>query len=126
MINGELLNNISKHENSVENISVNSGSTKNITECSITAPKKGIALVVVNANFEQNSNGYRMLNISRNGSASYPSVTVRVPSVSNAATTLTTVKAINLNTNDIICPRCQQNSGETLVCNFNIQVIYLS
>ena len=116
------------YENSVSNVSISSGTTySNITDCSITAPKTGIALVITHVDFYANATGMRTIGVSINESTVSPYMYVRTNAVSeaNQLTALTFAKIISIEKDDVICPRAGQTSGSSLAGNYNIQLIYL-
>ena len=111
------------YEETYDNYSLPNNSTKNITDCSVIAPRTGTAIVVATASYESNATGYRMLNIAKNGDGM--SAVNRANAASGATTNILTIKILEVSEGDTFCPRSIQNSGSALSCSFTIQLTYI-
>ena len=111
------------YDNSVSDYSLSNNSTKNITTCSVIAPRDGTAIVIATATYESNASGYRQLNIAKNETGM--SAVVKSNAVSGSSMTIFTLKILEVSEGDTFCPRTIQNSGSALSCSFTIQLTYI-
>ena len=105
-------------------VSLESGVATNVATAKITAPKDGLALVIVHAVFSGTGGGSRYVNIGVISGDITPKANMQVPS-GNIGIGISSMRILDLKAGNIIAPRIEQTSGSSMNVTCRIQVCYL-
>lgn len=105
-------------------ISLASSSATNVTDCAITAPKDGLAIVKVSASFSGGSTGVRYVNIYGENGQLQAIANSQVAN-QNGTTAISGIEFVNVKAGATYMPRVEQTSGSALTVYCSIQMLYI-
>ena len=105
-------------------VSLASGSATNITSCSITAPRNGLAIVKVTASFSGGGSGIRYVNIYGENGQLQAIANSQVAN-QNGSTSISGIEFVNVKEGATYMPRLEQTSGGALTVYCSIQMLYI-
>lgn len=108
----EVQNNFLSNSATVSSLA-STGAT-NISDCSITAPKDGLALVIINGVFPSANAGYSYINLGTITGEGMTLNGLQVPNAGASGARLNVTGIINIKEGYVIAPRMEQTSGSTM------------
>ena len=100
--------------NSATVSSLASNTATNISDCSITAPKDGLALVIINGVYPSANSGMSYVNLGTITGEGMALNGLQVPNAGANGARLNVTGIINIKEGYVIAPRMEQTSGSTM------------